>query len=59
MSSNAVTRMADFDLTDVQRQVRAAVREFAERELLPHVEEHERAGRYPKELVQTLIPQGY
>ena len=59
MSSSATARMADFDLTDVQRQVRAAVREFAERELLPYVEEHEQAGRYPIERVRTLISQGY
>ena len=59
MSVKAVARLADFDLNDVQRQVRAAVREFAERELLPHVEEDERAGRYPVERVRALIPQGY
>ena len=59
MSSSATARMADFDLTDVQRQVRAAVREFAERELLPYVEEHEQAGRYPIKRVRTLISQGY
>jgi alkylation response protein AidB-like acyl-CoA dehydrogenase len=28
--------MADFDLTDEQREVRRAVREFAEKEILPH-----------------------
>lgn len=59
MRTNAAARMADFDLTDVQRQVRMAVREFAEREVLPHVEAHEQAGRYPLELVRKLIPQGY
>lgn len=59
MSVKAVARLADFDLNDVQRQVRAGVREFAERELLPHVEEDEQAGRYPVERVRALIPQGY
>jgi alkylation response protein AidB-like acyl-CoA dehydrogenase len=52
-------RMADFDLAPEQRQVRAAVREFAEKELLPHVEAHERAARYPLELIQKLVPLGY
>ena len=52
-------RMADFDLTEEQRAVRAAVREFAEKEILPHVEEHEREERYPTELVRKLVPLGY
>ena len=52
-------RMADFDLTDTQRQVRAAVREFAEAEILPTVEQHEREGRYPRELIARLAPLGY
>jgi alkylation response protein AidB-like acyl-CoA dehydrogenase len=51
--------MADFDLTDTQRQVRAAVREFAEAEILPTVEQHEREARYPRELIARLAPLGY
>ena len=47
-------RMADFDLSDEQRLVRRAVREFAEKELLPHVERHEREARYPLELIAKL-----
>ena len=49
-------RMADFDLTPEQRQVRAAVREFAEKEILPHVEQYEREARYPTELIAKLHP---
>ena len=56
---NPTARMADFDLSETQRQVRASVREFAEREILPHVEDHERRGAYPRELVQLLVAQGY
>ena len=52
-------RMADFDLTPEQRQVRQAVREFAEKEILPHVERYEREERYPLELIQKLVPLGY
>ena len=52
-------RMADFDLTDTQRQIRVAVRDFAEREILPTVEQHEREGRYPRELIARLAPLGY
>jgi alkylation response protein AidB-like acyl-CoA dehydrogenase len=51
--------MADFDLTLEQRAVRAAVREFAEKEILPHVERHEREARYPLELIRKLVPLGY
>ena len=39
--SEALARMADFDLTDDQRLVRATVRDFAEKEILPHVETYE------------------
>jgi alkylation response protein AidB-like acyl-CoA dehydrogenase len=52
-------RLADFDLTDEQRQVRQAVRAFAEKEILPHVERHEREERYPLELIAKLPPLGY
>ena len=52
-------RMMDFDLTPEQRQVRAAVRGFAEKEIQPFVEQHEREGRYPVELIQKLVPLGY
>ncbi len=52
-------RMMDFDLSDEQRLVRRAVREFAEKELLPHVEAHEREARYPIELIRKLVPLGY
>lgn len=60
MADNAaLRRIADFDLTETQRHVRAAVREFAEREILPTVEEHERERRYPRELIRQLAPLGY
>jgi alkylation response protein AidB-like acyl-CoA dehydrogenase len=52
-------RMADFDLTPEQRQVRRAVREFAEKELLPEVERHEREARYPLEGIRKLVPLGF
>ena len=58
-AGHAGQRMADFDLTDTQRQIRVAVRDFAEREILPTVEQHEREGRYPRELIAQLAPLGY
>ena len=51
--------MADFDLTSEQQTVRRSVREFAESEILPFVEEHETAERYPATLIEKLIPLGY
>ena len=54
-----LARMADFDLSETQRQVRAAVRELAEREILPHVEDHERRAAYPVALIQKLVAHGY
>lgn len=50
----ALDRMMDFDLTEEQRLVRKTVREFAEAEILPHVERYEREERYPTELVEKL-----
>ncbi len=51
-------RMADFDLTLEQREVRRSVRQFAEKEILPHVERYEREARYPLELIAKLPPLG-
>lgn len=56
--SSPLERMMDFDLTEEQRQVRRTVRAFAEKEILPYVEEHEREQRYPLELVRKLVPLG-
>ena len=52
-------RIADFDLSEEHRLVRRTVREFAEKEILPYVEEYEREERYPTELIQKLVPLGY
>ena len=50
--ADPTARMADFDLTPEQRIVRQTVREFAEREILPHVERYEREEKYPLELMR-------
>ncbi|MAE94540.1 MAG: acyl-CoA dehydrogenase [Deltaproteobacteria bacterium] len=52
-------RMADFDLSDEQRQVRKTVRAFAEKEILPFVEQYEQEARYPLELIAKLPPLGF
>ncbi len=51
-------RGADFDLSEEQRQVRRSVREFAEKEIAPHVERYEQEERYPLELIAKLAPLG-
>ena len=56
--SNPQERLADFDLNDEQRLVRQTVREFAENEILPHVERYEREEKYPLELIEKLPPLG-
>jgi alkylation response protein AidB-like acyl-CoA dehydrogenase len=57
--SDVLDRMADFDLSEDQRMVRAAVRGFAEKEIAPHVERYEREEKYPLELIAKLVPLGY
>jgi alkylation response protein AidB-like acyl-CoA dehydrogenase len=54
----ALERMMDFELSPEQRLVRRTVREFAEKEILPHVERHEAEERYPTELIAKLPPMG-
>jgi alkylation response protein AidB-like acyl-CoA dehydrogenase len=56
--SSPLDRMADFDLTDEQREVRRTVREFAEKEILPYVEQYEEEERYPTELIAKLPEMG-
>ena len=51
--------MADFDLNEDQRLVRQTVREFAEKEILPYVEQYEQEERYPTELIAKLPPLGF
>ncbi len=48
----------DFLLSDQQRLLRRAVREFAEREIAPHVMEWDEAQHFPSELVPKLAAQG-
>jgi alkylation response protein AidB-like acyl-CoA dehydrogenase len=44
----------DFQLNDEQQQLRKSVREFAEREILPHVMEWDEAGEFPLHTVKEL-----
>ena len=44
----------DFELTEEQVQLRAMVREFAAREIAPHVMEWDEAARFPLEVVKEM-----
>ncbi len=44
----------DFQFNDEQQQLRRMVREFAEREMLPHVMEWDEAGHFPLETIKEL-----
>ena len=48
----------DLRLTDDQVLLRRSIREFAEREIRPHVREWDEAQHYPQELVPKLASQG-
>jgi alkylation response protein AidB-like acyl-CoA dehydrogenase len=49
----------DFEYTPEQRQLRKAVREFAEAEIAPHVMEWDEAQTFPLEVVKKLGQLGY
>src|SRR5438874_7552323 len=51
--------LRDHGLSEAQRVVRHAAREFAQRELAPRVEDDERAGRYPRDRVTRMGELGY
>jgi alkylation response protein AidB-like acyl-CoA dehydrogenase len=49
----------DFQLSDEQRLISEAAREFADREIEPRVKENDRAGRFDRELASKLGEVGY
>jgi alkylation response protein AidB-like acyl-CoA dehydrogenase len=48
----------DFAFTDEQLQLRKSVRDFAEREIAPHVMEWDEASRFPAEIIPQLAEMG-
>src|SRR5690348_8406396 len=50
----------EFDslLSDEERLVRQTVREFVDREVLPHIEEWNREGKFPRHLVPVMADLG-
>lgn len=51
--------MTHFKLEDRHRAQRDAVREFCESEVAPHVEEYERSGEFPREIVEAVGEAGF
>src|SRR3954453_13654053 len=49
----------DFQLTDEQKLIAEAAREFADKEIVPRVRENDRAGRFDRELASKLGEVGY
>src|SRR2546422_10832133 len=49
----------DFDLTDEQRLIRDAAREFSDKEIAPRARENDRNHHFDLELVAKLADQGY
>jgi alkylation response protein AidB-like acyl-CoA dehydrogenase len=48
----------EFSLSDEQQQLRRTVREFAEREIAPHVMEWDEASKFPSEIIPKLAEMG-
>jgi alkylation response protein AidB-like acyl-CoA dehydrogenase len=54
-----VGRLAQTEgLTDVQRQIIAAVREFTDREIIPHAQQLEHDDEYPQKIVDAMCEMG-
>jgi butyryl-CoA dehydrogenase len=49
----------DFQLSDEQKLIREAAREFAEREILPNVRDNDREARFDRELARKLGQIGF
>jgi len=49
----------DFALTPEQRAIRDAAREFAEKEVSPHVEELDEAQKYPRDVMRKAAELGF
>jgi butyryl-CoA dehydrogenase len=49
----------DFELTEEQRQIRATVADFAEREIKPHASRWDRDEIFPRELVEKIGELGF
>ena len=51
--------LRDFELTDSQKMVRAMARDFARKEITPYVQQWEKDGQYPKDIVTKMGNLGF
>jgi butyryl-CoA dehydrogenase len=58
-TESRLAAVIDFELTDEQRLVRDAAREFADREIVPRARDNDRSGRFDTELVAKLAEVGF
>src|SRR6266545_3194190 len=52
-------RTLDFMWHDGHRELQARIRSFVRREVLPHVDEYDRQGTFPLELVPKMGREGF
>lgn len=50
--------MVDFNLTDIQTDLQKLAKDFAEKEIMPKAEEHDREGKFPLEIAQKAFEIG-
>ena len=48
-----------FELTEEQKMVKSAAREFVVKEVIPIAKEIDKEDRYPKEIVKKLVELGF
>ena len=51
--------LRDFELTDSQKMVRTMARDFARKEITPNVQQWEKDGQYPKDIVTRMGELGF
>jgi glutaryl-CoA dehydrogenase (non-decarboxylating) len=51
--------LRDFELTDSQKMIRTMARDFARKEITPNVQQWEKEGRYPRDIVTRMGELGF
>ena len=51
--------LMDFGLDDVQKAVRQSARKFADKEIMPVIDQYEREARFPMDIVRKVADLGY
>ena len=51
--------LRNFELTESQKMVRATARDFAQKEIIPNVQQWEKDGSYPKDIVRKMGALGF